>query len=148
MMNFAGGLEMPMNRALYPENWEAIALEIKEAANWTCQNCGRPCRRLGVSWDDFADWIFNKSPAWWSELEEEVYDNQTGEWGYVPKVQRFTLAVAHLNHHPEDSRPENLKALCTPCHCRYDLKQMGLKKRLKLERKGQLNLFNEVLNAS
>jgi len=133
-----------MDRALYPDEWEAIALEIKGSADWICQNCGRPYRRLGVSWDDFEDWLFKQSPTWWSELEEEVYDHETGEWVYVVKLQRFTLTVTHLNHQPEDSRPENLKALYTPCHCRYDIRQMGLKKRLKLERKGQLNLFIQL----
>lgn len=31
---------MPMDRALYPDNWEDIALEAKIAADWTCQHCG------------------------------------------------------------------------------------------------------------
>jgi rubredoxin len=31
---------MPMQRNLYPENWEEIALEAKVAANWQCQRCG------------------------------------------------------------------------------------------------------------
>lgn len=36
----------------------------------------------------------------------------------------------------------NLKALCSVCHCRMDLKAMPHKKMLKREREGQLNLFN------
>jgi hypothetical protein len=48
--------------------------------------------------------------------------------------------VAHLNHKPEDCRPENLKALCAPCHCQMDLKAMGTKQMLKRERQGQLSL--------
>ena len=35
-------------------------------------------------------------------------------------THKLTLTVAHLNHIPEDVRPENLKALCAPCHLRYD----------------------------
>lgn len=31
---------MPMQRNLYPEDWEEIALNAKIAANWTCQLCG------------------------------------------------------------------------------------------------------------
>lgn len=31
---------MPMQRDLYPPNWEEIALSAKVAANWTCQRCG------------------------------------------------------------------------------------------------------------
>lgn len=37
-------------------------------------------------------------------------------------THRRTLTVAHLNHIPEDCRPENLKALCSACHLRYDAK--------------------------
>lgn len=37
-------------------------------------------------------------------------------------THRNTLTVAHMNHIPEDVRPENLKALCAPCHLRYDAK--------------------------
>jgi hypothetical protein len=33
-----------------------------------------------------------------------------------------------------------LKALCTSCHCRYDLRQMGRKQYLKRERHGQLRI--------
>lgn len=32
---------------LYPENWRAIAREIKEANDWRCQACGLQCRRPG-----------------------------------------------------------------------------------------------------
>ena len=35
-------------------------------------------------------------------------------------THRNTLTVAHLNHTPEDCRRENLRALCAPCHLRYD----------------------------
>lgn len=31
------------------------------------------------------------------------------------------LTVAHLNHDPQDCRPENLKAMCQRCHLRYDV---------------------------
>jgi hypothetical protein len=30
------------------------------------------------------------------------------------------LTTAHLNHTPEDCRPENLKAMCQGCHLHYD----------------------------
>ena len=33
---------------------------------------------------------------------------------------KIILTVAHLNHQPEDCRPENLKAMCQRCHLRYD----------------------------
>lgn len=42
---------MPMQRDLYPEDWEAIALAVKEAADWRCQECGKQCRRPGEPFD-------------------------------------------------------------------------------------------------
>ena len=37
-------------------------------------------------------------------------------------THKRTLTVAHLNHIPEDVSEENLKAMCAPCHLRYDAK--------------------------
>ena len=35
-------------------------------------------------------------------------------------THRRTLTVAHLDHNPENCHPANLKAMCAPCHLRYD----------------------------
>jgi hypothetical protein len=134
---------MPMQRHLYPKNWDAIATEIKEAANWQCVNCGRPCRKPSECIGDFSDRLHKDYPEseFNSELFDEVYDEETGEWGFIPRPQKFCLTVAHLNHEPSDCSKNNLRALCAPCHCRYDLQDMALKKRLKKERQGQLNFL-------
>lgn len=131
---------MPMNRKLYPDNWEAIALAIKTEVNWTCENCGRPCRRPGESDGDLCDRIGTDQPDWFDDLYE--YE-QHELWGEVPKLKltRFTLTVAHLDHRPENCDRSNLRAWCAPCHCRYDLQAMPTKKRLKAERAGQLSLI-------
>ncbi len=31
-----------MSKSRYPENWEEIAFQIKEAAQWRCAKCGMP----------------------------------------------------------------------------------------------------------
>ena len=36
--------------------------------------------------------------------------------------QDRTLTVAHLDHDPANCDRENLRALCAPCHLRYDAK--------------------------
>jgi len=36
-----------MKRDQYPAEWEAIAQEVKEAADWRCVHCGRQCYRPG-----------------------------------------------------------------------------------------------------
>ncbi|WP_088893152.1 HNH endonuclease [Leptolyngbya ohadii] len=129
---------MPMNRALYPSNWNEIAHQIKTEADWTCQQCQRPCRRPGEDDQDLIDRI-SELPDWADDLYET---EETEEFGAidVPKLGRFTLTVAHLNHRPEDCRPENLAAWCSVCHCRYDLQAIPLKRQLKREREGQLTL--------
>ncbi|MBT9314210.1 HNH endonuclease [Leptothoe spongobia] len=68
--------------------------------------------------------------------------NQTAISNIDEHPQRFTLTVAHLDHRPENCKRSNLKALCAPCHCRYDLQpsSMFIKQQLKLERQGQLRL--------
>lgn len=133
---------MPMNRKLYPPDWEAIALQIKEVANWQCQECGKPCRKPKVDWHDFTNWLVKQGYInWYFQSSDFITCEETGEWGYKERPHRFTLTVAHLNHQPEDCRPENLKALCAPCHLRYDTSQMKLKKRLKAERLGQMSLL-------
>lgn len=42
---------MPMQRELYPSDWEAIALAVKEAAGWRCEVCGLQCRRPSEPFD-------------------------------------------------------------------------------------------------
>ena len=31
------------NRDRYPDDWEKIALRVKQSANWTCSKCGQIC---------------------------------------------------------------------------------------------------------
>jgi hypothetical protein len=126
---------MPMDRSLYPPDWEAIALAIKDSADWTCQECGKPCRKPGETRGELVERLYILDVQW-------VFDHLCDEVGgeYVVRWQRFTLTVAHLNHQPDDCSPENLRALCAPCHCRYDLAAMAQKRALRLERQGQLTL--------
>ena len=42
---------MPMDRSKYPENWNSIAFEVKEAAGWKCEECGLQCRFPGEEFD-------------------------------------------------------------------------------------------------
>jgi 5-methylcytosine-specific restriction endonuclease McrA len=129
---------MPMNRKLYPKNWEAIALEIKQRNNWTCEKCGRPCRKPGESIDDLEVRVFE-----WPDAHEEVYSVEDGLFCDVFRSGRFVLTVAHLNHRPHDCRAENLKAWCAPCHGRYDLSQRRRKTMVRYELLGQIRIFPE-----
>lgn len=126
---------MPMDRSLYPANWEEIALKVKRKARWTCHKCRRPCRKPGESIAALA----NRVREWPDAYEEVSKGLDFGDW--VFKRGRFVLTVAHLDHRPSNCKPRNLRAWCAPCHCRYDLEQMERKKLIKRELAGQLNLF-------
>lgn len=38
-------MRMPMQRDLYPDDWEEIAYKVKQEADWKCEKCGKQCRR-------------------------------------------------------------------------------------------------------
>lgn len=102
---------MPMQKELYPTDWANIALRVKSKAAWTCQGCGRPCRRPGEQPSIFLARVRNSK----SENRFDFFrkDSKTFASG------RFVLTVAHLDHDPWNPSAR-LKALCAPCHCRYD----------------------------
>jgi hypothetical protein len=81
---------MPSYRR-YTDDWNEIALSIKERAGWRCSKCGMQCLRPG----------------------EDVAGLTKSE-----KAAR-TLTVHHWNRDPEDNRPGNLAALCSGCHLSY-----------------------------
>lgn len=118
---------MPMDRSLYPDNWDDIATKVKEEADWCCEECGRVCRPPGQRWVDFASELI--------QLGWQVED--------LDRPQQFTLTVAHLDHIPANCDRSNLRALCSVCHLRYDNQFRLLKRRLKQERQGQLSLLEE-----
>jgi len=115
---------MPMNRSLYPKDWEAIARNIKNKSNWSCEQCGRLCRRPGESWQ---------------ELEQRLSIA-------IHKKQQYTLTVAHLNHIPADCSESNLKAMCSVCHLQYDAihhkESRIINRRQQMENLGQLSLID------
>jgi hypothetical protein len=83
---------MPMKRELYPSDWAGIASRVKRRADYRCEECGAECRRPG----------------------ERMKDRWPDEG------HRRTLTVSHRDHDPANCADENLRALCAPCHCRYD----------------------------
>jgi hypothetical protein len=128
---------MPMQRSLYPKDWETLALQIKTDADWHCEGCGRPCRRPGEALHDLEYRLYEHPEAC------KMVDSEFGE---IPVFcpGRFVLHVAHLDHQPANCHPSNLRAWCAPCHGRYDLNAIrsGAKARAALERAGQLSLLD------
>jgi len=48
------------------------------------------------------------------------FEDDEGNIVKIPKLQRFTLTTAHLDHNPANCQSENLKALCSVCHLNLD----------------------------
>lgn len=86
-----------------------------------------------------------KYPADWEKLARAIKEEagwkceQCGKQCRRPgeklDTHRRTLTVAHLNHKPWDCRRENLKALCAPCHLRYDAKHHAETRRKHMKEK-------------
>lgn len=89
---------MPMRYDAYPADWKAIALAIKEAADWICQDCGMQCRRPGEAFDT------HRRTMSVHHVGVARPDGTPGD-----------------PHDKMDVRPENLLALCAACHLRRDL---------------------------
>ena len=112
------------NKKRYPKNWKEIRESILQRANNKCEFCGVKNYVYGFRQNGF-----------FIEADPKVSDQ---------KLIRIILTIAHLNHKPEDNRPENLKALCQRCHNRYDIKhRIETRKETKRIKEGQGVLFNE-----
>lgn len=44
-------LHIACDKEDYPKNWREIALGVKEAASWKCEECGKQCRKPGEPFD-------------------------------------------------------------------------------------------------
>ena len=87
----------PEMKALYPKDWKAISLEVREAAGWRC--VGSPlypdCRAA----------------------HGEPHPVTGG---------KVCLTVGHLDHDPPNVDRANLRAWCNRCHLAYDAKHHKL----------------------
>lgn len=91
---------MPFHRERYPDDWEEISLAIRQRSGGQCE-CEGECGLHRT----------HPGPRRCQERHGEL-----AKWARG----RVVLTVAHLNHDPQDCRPENLKAMCQRCHLRYD----------------------------
>ncbi len=114
---------MPIERDRYPQDWDKISLNIKTQAKWTCQHCGKMCRQPQEDLSQFSQRVADPG----SPLEREI----------LAHPQRFCLTSAHLNQDPSNNEPDNLLALCVPCHLHYDRPYMQKNIYAKRERQGQ-----------
>lgn len=104
----------PENRKRYPPDWPEISRQIRwDRARGRCE-CKGECGRGHV---DRCRW--------------RAYQALTDRIGGPVVI----LTVAHLNHTPEDCRPENLKAMCQGCHLAYDREHHARTRAATMERR-------------
>lgn len=137
----------PENLSRYPADWKQISHAAKERAGWKCQHPGCKAKQYSVGrwilWagDNRHQWspIEGNRPA--TTAQDHEFDNagegcdfQGDRWTYKAArafIDRWAwaederqlvivLTVAHLNHQPEDCRPENLVVMCQRHHLAYD----------------------------
>ena len=78
-------MAMYLRRKLYPPDWPEIAGAIKEAADWTCQQCDQVCYRPG---ERVRDWRRVLTVA---HLDRDPAHN-------APENLRALCVVCHLNY--------------------------------------------------
>lgn len=90
---------MPYDKSLYPDNWDEIALRVKDHAGWICEHCGKKCREPGEKFDT------HKRTATVSHLNHEPMDCRAGNL-------RCLCAPCHLKYdakHHAKTRAENAR---------------------------------------
>jgi hypothetical protein len=117
---------MPIERDRYRLDWEEFAHKVKCEAKWNCQCCGKVCRQQGESIKAFANRAFQPNSQVWKDA--------------ITNPQKFCLTVAHLDQNPANDEPDNVQALCTPCHLNHDRPHMDSNIYAKRARQGQLSL--------
>jgi hypothetical protein len=135
----------PENKERYPENWKSeIVPMIRQRSGNKCEACGVPNYELGGR--TLAGRWHKAIPIGERLLRHEwpkPGDHAICSGYDMPlRIVRIVLTVAHLNHVPEDCRPENLAHWCQRCHNNYDAKMRadGIRNR-RHERLGQLELL-------
>lgn len=89
---------MPVQWDRYPSNWNTIALTVKEAAQWICQDCGMQCRKPDEPFDT------HRRTMSVHHIGATKDDGSPGDM-----------------HDKMDVRDCNLIALCSKCHLLRDL---------------------------
>lgn len=102
----------PENRKLYPENWKALATDLKAKAGMRCQG--------GPAYPDCRALHGQPHPV-------------TGSM--------VVLTVAHLDHCPENVELTNLRVWCQKCHNTYDAKTRAAARKARRQGGVQLEMF-------
>lgn len=105
---------MPMDRSKYPDDWEQISQEVRDAAGNKCQECGVENGMYGYR--QGRQFVVVAAPGQVTETVKRECRNLPRR----PRCFRIVLTVAHLDHDTTNSDRANLRAWCQRCHLRYD----------------------------
>jgi hypothetical protein len=92
----------------YPTHWSEISERIQGRSANTCEccvECGIVHSRASAD---------SVEPRTCGRMNGQRFLRTEGELGSV------VLTTAHLDHNPSNCEPGNLRAMCQPCHSRYD----------------------------
>ena len=159
----------PENKHRYPAEWKAISLQAKERARWRCQHPGCTAMQYSIGhWIRFGggepEWrpLQGNRPATTAsdnafDLAGEGCNCYGNSWTYSDALAFFktywratdedrptiiVLTVAHLDHQPENCKPENLRVMCQRHHLAYDTEHHKHSAQLsRRTRGGQIELF-------
>lgn len=137
---------MPIRRELkgyYPIDWRELSRVIRfERADGRCERCGRPHGRM-ISHLGDGRWFDPDTECWRDGQGRAVAFVDFSDYRGRLRQTRIVLATAHLDHHPENNHPRNLKALCQRCHLQHDREEHRRRRRLTYRRRRALgDLFD------
>lgn len=121
----------------YPPNWADISYQVRQAAGWKCEHCGRDCQQLGENMLNFAKRILH------TEQPEIGFVRMSNIGEVISTPGKWVLQACHVDQDPSNNDPSNLRAWCASCHRAHDNQVGAVEKRyhLSLETHGQYNLF-------
>ena len=132
---------MPINRALYDPNWEAISNRIRfDRAGGRCESCGVAHGAVGArdangQWRNQAE-IEALAPAALGELYPDLESRQ---------LITIYLQTSHHDRDPSNNGEFNLAAYCQACHLAHDRYDNWQRRRRNQQqrqaRAGQLELI-------
>ena len=129
----------PENKDRYPADWKEIRAQILARAKNCCE-CRGEC-----GYDHDEEW---RQHLRGSGVDIDEDDDRCYAVNHEPHFvtgSQVVLTIAHLDHTPENSDEDNLRAMCQRCHLAYDRDHhRQTRARLSREAAKNLELFEET----
>jgi 5-methylcytosine-specific restriction endonuclease McrA len=110
----------PENRDRYPADWPEIREAILDRAQGKCERCLVPDRVTILRGAGFDEGTYMMPSGALHCADTGRYLGMARSYEYIGRSVEIVLTIAHLDHVPENSDPENLRAWCQKCHLDHD----------------------------